>query len=136
MLLSLPQGNVGGACETLQEIQVETVGSMEAPEKIDFLLEQMRLCLDHHDYVRAELTAEKVSKKLLNHVDNQERKLRYHRLMIRFYQKKSDYLSCCKSYRAIFDTPLVQADAAQVCTGQERGAQFIGTKQSPSMVTW
>ena len=93
--------------------QVETVGSMEAPEKIDFLLEQMRMCLDNHDYVRAELTAEKVSKKMLLLPEHQERKLSYHRLMIRFYQKKGAYLNCCKSYRAIFDTPVVQADAAQ-----------------------
>jgi 26S proteasome regulatory subunit N5 len=81
---------------------------MEAPEKIDFLLQQMRLCLNNHDYVRTELTAEKVSKKLLNLAEHQARKLEYHRLMIRFYEKKGQYLDICKSYRAIFDTESVQ----------------------------
>jgi hypothetical protein len=51
--------------------QVETVGSMEAPEKTDFLLAQMRLCLDNHDYVRAELTSQKISKKMLQQDEHQ-----------------------------------------------------------------
>ena len=37
------EGNVIEACDILQELQVETFGSMERPEKTDFFLEQMRL---------------------------------------------------------------------------------------------
>ena len=41
----------------------ETFGSMAKQEKIAFILEQVRLCLDKHDYVRAQILAKKVSPK-------------------------------------------------------------------------
>ncbi|KAJ1907533.1 proteasome regulatory particle subunit, partial [Coemansia sp. S17] len=37
------KGQIKEACETLQEVQVETYGSMDKREKTDFILEQMRL---------------------------------------------------------------------------------------------
>eukprot|EP00455_Lapot_gusevi_P014410 TRINITY_DN17198_c0_g1_i1.p1 TRINITY_DN17198_c0_g1~~TRINITY_DN17198_c0_g1_i1.p1 ORF type:complete len:469 (+),score=156.49 TRINITY_DN17198_c0_g1_i1:77-1408(+) len=104
------EGNIASASEVLQEVQVETVGSMEAPEKADFLLEQMRLCLDNQDYVRSEITSQKLNKKMLAEEKHQDMKLRYYQLMIRYWKKKSNYLEACKAYRAIFDTPKIQAD--------------------------
>lgn len=37
------EGNITVASDLLQELQVETFGSMERREKVDFVLEQMRL---------------------------------------------------------------------------------------------
>lgn len=45
-------GDAEGAGELLQEVAVETFGAMAKSEKIDFILEQVRLCLDRGDYVR------------------------------------------------------------------------------------
>ncbi|CAF4568730.1 unnamed protein product, partial [Rotaria magnacalcarata] len=39
------QGKTKEAAEILQELQVETYGTMDRREKLEFLLEQMRLCL-------------------------------------------------------------------------------------------
>jgi 26S proteasome regulatory subunit N5 len=36
----------------MQEVAVETFGAMAKTEKIDFVLEQVRLCLDKGDFVR------------------------------------------------------------------------------------
>lgn len=44
-------------------IQVETFGSMERKEKVDFILEQMRLCLAKKDYIRTQIISKKVSNK-------------------------------------------------------------------------
>ena len=41
--------------------EVETYGSMEKEEKIEFILEQMRLCLARNDYIRTQIISKKVS---------------------------------------------------------------------------
>ena len=47
-------GDADGAAALLQEVAVETFGAMAKTEKIDYILEQVRLCLDRGDYVRCE----------------------------------------------------------------------------------
>ena len=47
-------------------MQVETFGAMEKREKAEFLLEQVRLCLTQRDFVRMQIIANKVSKKVLD----------------------------------------------------------------------
>lgn len=58
-------GQVKEASEILQEVQVETYGSMEKKEKTDFILEQTRLCLDSKDFVRGLIIARKINPKVL-----------------------------------------------------------------------
>ena len=43
---------------------------------------------------------------------NQDLKLKYYRLMIELCQHQQDYLATCQHYRAILETPRVQADEA------------------------
>ena len=57
------QGNIEEAANIMQELQVETYGSMEKREKIDFLLEQMRLCLLKGDFIRTQIISRKISTK-------------------------------------------------------------------------
>lgn len=77
-------------------VQVETFGQMERREKTDFLLEQVRLCLDNKDYIRAQIMSNKITRKTLNEPDLQDLKLRFYYLMIRFYANDSNYLEICK----------------------------------------
>lgn len=102
-------GDLAGASDCLQEVQIETVGSMESLEKTSFILEQMRLCLDTQDWVRAEITAQKISRKLLTKEEYQDSKIQYYELMVRFHAHKQNYFEVCKAYRSIFDTPKIQA---------------------------
>lgn len=132
------EGKIAEATELLQEVAVETYGSMSKTEKISFILEQVRLCLDRGDYVRAQIMARKISPRAFareNLVEEkmegkpeygiegtvieaapegtpnlEELKLQYHGLMIRYYAHHSDYLEMARSYRAILDTPCVEAD--------------------------
>lgn len=55
------QGDITEAATILQELQVETYGSMEKREKIEFLLEQMRVCLLKGDYIRTQIISRKIS---------------------------------------------------------------------------
>lgn len=54
-------GKIDEAASILQELQVETYGSMEKREKIEFLLEQMRVCLLKGDYIRTQIISRKIS---------------------------------------------------------------------------
>ena len=42
-------------------VQVETFGSMEREEKVQFILEQMRLGLARKDYIRTQIISKKIS---------------------------------------------------------------------------
>lgn len=105
-------GNLQKAAELLQEVQVETIGAMEIKEKADFLLEQIRLCLDTKDYVRADIITRKVKPSVLEADELQELKLRYHRLMAGFNLHKGDHLAVCRNYVATANTKQTQADEA------------------------
>jgi 26S proteasome regulatory subunit N5 len=107
------EGNVNEAAELLQEVQVESFGTMEALEKLDFILEQIRLCLANSDFVRAQIISRKVTNKALSKPEFQEMKVSYHKLMIKFYTHQKEYLNIARSYWAIYDTPVVLADATR-----------------------
>jgi 26S proteasome regulatory subunit N5 len=62
---------VAEAADILQELQVETFGSMDKREKTDFILEQMRLCLAKLDYQRVLIISKKISGKFFEDVANQ-----------------------------------------------------------------
>ncbi|KAL5107254.1 26S proteasome non-ATPase regulatory subunit 12 [Taenia crassiceps] len=54
MLAQIKESNglMDEAADVLQEVKVETFGSMDKREKVEFILEQMRLCLAKKDYSR------------------------------------------------------------------------------------
>eukprot|EP01087_Luapelamoeba_hula_P001952 TRINITY_DN1173_c0_g1_i1.p1 TRINITY_DN1173_c0_g1~~TRINITY_DN1173_c0_g1_i1.p1 ORF type:complete len:466 (-),score=98.64 TRINITY_DN1173_c0_g1_i1:67-1464(-) len=107
------EGKIAEAADILQEVQVETYGAMDPREKIDFILEQMRLCLAKSDYIRAQIISRKVTAKALENTDFQDLKLRYYDLMVQFYAHESDYLNICRSFLAMYNTPSVQESAEQ-----------------------
>ncbi|KAL9658644.1 hypothetical protein ABK040_006180 [Willaertia magna] len=104
------EGDVNEAANLLQEVQVETIGSMEVDEKIDFILEQIRLCLDKQDFVRAMIVAKKITKKSINEFNHQDLKIRYYHLMIRYYSFKKKYLEIFRCHQNLFLTPKIQED--------------------------
>lgn len=53
-------GDAPTASKLMQDIQVETFGAMDRKEKTAFILEQVRLCLDTKDFVRALILSNKV----------------------------------------------------------------------------
>ena len=54
-------GDLNAAAKTMQELQVETYGSLERSEKVELILEQMRLCLATSDYIRTQIISKKIS---------------------------------------------------------------------------
>lgn len=102
------EGNITEAADILQELQVETFGSMDRREKTDFILEQMRLCLAKKDYVRVQIISRKISTKFFENPDNHDLKLRFYEMMIKHALNGDNYLDVCKYYRHIYNTPSVK----------------------------
>ncbi|XP_057415297.1 26S proteasome non-ATPase regulatory subunit 12 homolog A-like [Lotus japonicus] len=130
------QGLIAEAADLMQEIAVETFGAMAKTEKIAFILEQVRLCLDRQDYVRAQILSKKISprvfavdaskeKKKPKDGDNLveeapadipsllELKRIYYELMIRYYSHNNDYLEICRCYKSIYEIPSVRENPAE-----------------------
>jgi len=117
-------GNVPEAAELLQDVQVETIGSMEVREKSHFLLEQLRLCLAKRDYVRAEIIAKKIQPKTLDKAELQDLKVKYYELMIQYYLYTSKYFEICQSYREIFNTKIIQDDPVKWKAALKKAVTF------------
>uniref|UniRef100_A0A8C8F0A6 26S proteasome non-ATPase regulatory subunit 12 n=1 Tax=Oncorhynchus tshawytscha TaxID=74940 RepID=A0A8C8F0A6_ONCTS len=94
-------------------LQVETYGSMEKKEKVEFILEQMRLCIAVKDYIRTQIISKKINTKFFTEDGTEESKLKYYNLMIQVDQHEGSYLSICKHYRAIYDTPCILEDSSK-----------------------
>lgn len=107
------EGNITVASDLLQELQVETFGSMERREKVDFVLEQMRLLKVQSDWDKLAIVSKRINIKWLAEKDHEDLKLRYYALMILWGLHSAKYLDVCKFYRQIYDTPSVVADEAQ-----------------------
>lgn len=130
------QGLIAEAADLMQEIAVETFGAMAKTEKIAFILEQVRLCLDRQDYIRAQILSRKISPRVFDVDPSKEKKKPkegdavveeapadipsllelkriYYELMIRYYSHNNDYLEICRCYKAIYDIPSVKENPAQ-----------------------
>jgi 26S proteasome regulatory subunit N5 len=59
------QGDLKAATEILCELQVETFGSMERREKVEFILAQVALCIESGDWTQAGILSRKISTKYL-----------------------------------------------------------------------
>lgn len=101
------EGSVTEAANIIQELQVETYGSMEKREKViktniisfnivilflklflknlflvsqvELILEQMRLCLAKKDYIRTQIISKKINVKFFEAEDTHDLKLKYYR---------------------------------------------------------
>ena len=89
------------ASSLLQEVQVETYGSMEKSEKLSFLLEQLRLLLQLKDFVRFQIISKKVNKKILDETGMEDNKVRFLGYMIEYYEHQKDYMEVALSYKTI-----------------------------------
>jgi len=107
------EGKVSEAAELMQEVQVETYGSMEKEEKVDYILEQIRLCLDKGDLIRGTIVSKKITSKTFRNDELQELKIRYYKLLVRIFDQKDEYLELANSYYSMLQTPIVQEDANQ-----------------------
>lgn len=103
-------GDVTGAATIMEELQVETYGSMDKREKVELILEQMRLCLAKQDFVRTQIISKKISIKFFDDKENQDLKFKYYGLMIRLDQDSS-FLKTSRHYQAVVESEVISGAA-------------------------
>eukprot|EP00980_Cylindrotheca_fusiformis_P024251 scaffold11680_cov142-Cylindrotheca_fusiformis.AAC.9 len=104
------EGDIAGAADVLQEVHVETYGSLSKREKVEFILEQMRLTLGKKDFVRAAIVAGKVARKHLQEENMEEHKVKYFTLLAENHRHDKDAFALAKDYHAIYSTPHILQD--------------------------
>lgn len=104
------EGKIDEAADTLCELQVETYGSMEMSEKIEFILEQMELSILKGDYSQATVLSRKILKKTFKNPKYESLKLEYYNLLIKIGLHKKDYLEVAQYLQEIYQTDVIRVD--------------------------
>jgi 26S proteasome regulatory subunit N5 len=97
-------GDIAGAANVLQEVHVETYGSISKKEKVEFILEQMRLTLCKKDYVRAAIVGNKINQKALKEEGMKDHRVKYFELMVIYHNYMKDAFALSKDYHEIYLT--------------------------------
>ena len=97
-------GDVSAAADVLQEVHVETYGALSKKEKIEYLLEQMRVTLAKGDYIRAAIVSNKINRKALSEEGMEEHKVRFFTLMTEYHQYEKDAYNLALDYHSIYTT--------------------------------
>mmetsp|Transcript_1790 Transcript_1790/g.3844 ORF Transcript_1790/g.3844 Transcript_1790/m.3844 type:complete len:482 (-) Transcript_1790:198-1643(-) len=112
-ILKESAGDIAGAANVLQEVHVETYGSISKREKIEFILEQMRLTLMKKDYVRAYIVSNKIKRPVLEEEGMAELKVKFYTSLTNYYKHEKEPMELAKCYHAIYSTPSVQEEESQ-----------------------
>lgn len=106
------KGDVDAARKTMQDTVVETLGGMDKREKTDFILEQVRLCLETGDFVRANIVSKKIQTKIFKDPELDDLKMRFYSMNVRYHLNSHNWLDVFRGHQAMWDSPSVQASEA------------------------
>ena len=99
----LMNNQINEAAELVQDVQIETFGSLDNKYKVDYILFQMQVLLEKGDYIRTLIVSNKIKR---NHLDDEGfelLKIRFFNLMIQYYFHEKKYIEVSKCYKALFD---------------------------------
>lgn len=96
--------DIDEAARILQEVQVETYGSMDKREKLEFILYQMNIMIKKKDYVRLLVISRKI--KPANLEDNQiyDLKIKYYSYLVEYHNHEGNFFDCAQAYQKIWET--------------------------------
>lgn len=102
-----------GAAKTINELQVETYGSMDRQEKVSFILEQMRMTIADEDFVRAQIISKKISTRYFSGSEAEKEevqilKIKYYKLMIELSMGDKKNLDVARHFIHLTETKIIQ----------------------------
>ena len=92
------------AANILQEVQVETYGSMDKREKLEFILYQMKIMLKKKDFVRFFIISKKINENNINDDEIADLKVTFYSYMAIYFNNENKFAECCRCYRIIWET--------------------------------
>ncbi|KAF6010850.1 hypothetical protein HII13_002963 [Brettanomyces bruxellensis] len=111
------------ACEVLCDLQVETYGSMELKERIQFIEDQMHLSNLKGDYQFSDILSRKILIRTLE--SYADLKLRYYQLMIEINTHANDYINVVKNNLAIYHIPKIEGDKKEALKYLKQATYFV-----------
>lgn len=103
------RGQLDEACAMIQDVHVETYGSVSKEEKVNFILEQIRLNLLRKDYIRTLIQSRKMNKKLLEDDALSASRVRFNVLMLEYYLHEKKTWEAAQCWYDIFNTKTTKA---------------------------
>lgn len=103
------QGDIPLACDTIQDVHVETYGSLTKKEKAEFILEQIRLNLIRKDFIRTAIQSRKMNLKTLEEEGFEEVKIRFFIMQIEYNMFMKSAWDICQACFKIATTKLNDA---------------------------
>lgn len=101
--IQLKRGDVDEAARLIQDIQIETFGSLERAYKVEYILFQMKILLRKGDYIRVQIVSNKINRKHLNDQGLEKLKFEFYELMIKYYLNENKFIDVAKSYKTLYD---------------------------------
>lgn len=99
----LGKNDIEEAAKLIQDIQIETFGSLDRYYKVDYILFQLRILLKKGDYIRTLIVSNKINRKHLNDDGLEKLKIEFYELMIRYYIHEEKFIDVSKSYKILYD---------------------------------
>ena len=119
------KGDATEARKIMIETVVETLGGMGKREKTAFILEQVRLCLDTEDFVRAHIMARKINVKVFKDAELADLKLTYYGLIVRYHLHAHTWMEIFSAYQSMWDTESLQADDGEKSKNLKRQCIYL-----------
>lgn len=99
----LNQGNREEATKLIQDIQIETFGSLEKLYKVEYILFQIKVLIEKGDFIRTLIVSNKVVRKHLEEKGMEGIKVAFYLLMVKYYIKEEKYLQASESFQVLFE---------------------------------
>ena len=104
-------GDIASACDTIQDVHVETYGSLSKKEKAEYILQQIRLNLLRKDFVRTIIQSRKMNRKVIEEPGFEDIKISFYTMMIDYHKyHEKDTWEICQSYYKIYDTSITRSN--------------------------
>ena len=119
------ESNIDEAARILQDVQVETYGSMDHREKVEFILYQMKVMILKKDMIRLLIVSRKVTEKTFKDQKIEDLRVQYYAFLSIYQRNEQTYLESALSMKAIVDSLLKQApEIASLPTHNDFGFSF------------
>ena len=102
--IHLSRGDINEAAKCIQDIQIETFGSLERGYKVEYILFQMQILLKKEDYIRAMIVSNKINRRHLNEEGLEKLKFEFYELMIKYYTHEEKFIDASKSFKILYDS--------------------------------
>jgi len=98
------EGDIAGASDTLKNVNVETFGSLSKREKVNFILEQIRITISNKDYIQTAIVSSKINCKTIAEEGMEEEKIKFYSLMTDYHRHRKEAFELARDYHEIYRT--------------------------------